>query len=452
MLIEQAISNRLETLKPEPIAEAYFDTACALKAVAEASVCAEHALDTLEFLSKRVEISRGLYESYLSTGGRATHRWLDVPYLELALLLLVRDFLRLEQAGQSVVALKRLNAVLKLLAFINAQSSKVSENLVSFINARADQFLNGFSASSTSETPSPLSPVKPLLKELDVTVLFWEGPIARAYLATLKGMGLKPKKIIHLISANDLASAKPIGRFLPGTARLAYAHYRQKSSIHYWSRALQIKESELFNSLKRSIESSLGFSDAIVDEALAVKDLRTYSSSIEKLMINGLKDNALHSYLAALPETTLLFTGGGIVPKALLDMPHLKFVHVHPGYLPDVRGADCALWSELVKGRTSATCFYMAPGIDDGDIIQASYLPVINIDVSRSGKDLKTLYRATYAFVDPWLRARVLREAIIKTVGFTDVKAVSQNESSSMTYHFMHERIQDAVFGRMFKA
>ena len=46
----------------------------------------------------------------------------------------------------------------------------------------------------------------------------------------------------------------------------------------------------------------------------------------------------------------------------------------------------------------------------------------------------------------------LLREAIIKTLGFTDVKAVSQNESSSMTYHFMHERIQDAVFDRMFKA
>ena len=52
MLIEQAISSRLETLKPEPIAEAYFDTACALKTVAEASVCAEHALDTLGSVRK----------------------------------------------------------------------------------------------------------------------------------------------------------------------------------------------------------------------------------------------------------------------------------------------------------------------------------------------------------------------------------------------------------------
>lgn len=91
------------------------------------------------------------------------------------------------------------------------------------------------------------------------------------------------------------------------------------------------------------------------------------------------------------------------MPKALLDMPHLKFVHVHPGYLPDVRELIVHCGQNWLKDEPPRRV-YMAPGIDDGDIIQASYLPVINIDVSRSGKDLKTLYRATYAFVDPWLR------------------------------------------------
>ena len=103
-----------------------------------------------------------------------------------------------------------------------------------------------------------------------------------------------------------------------------------------------------------------------------------------------------------------------------------------------------------MKGRTSATCFYMAPGIDDGDVILASYLPRLTPQLDMARRETKTLYRATYAFLDPWVRAFVLQRALIETKGFTHVNAQPQVEHTSVTYHFMHAQIQQSVFTRLF--
>jgi len=263
-------------------------------------------------------------------------------------------------------------------------------------------------------------------------------------------MGLKPEKIIHLISKNDLVTQKPIGRLIPRNFKLAYAQSRQKNSIHYWSATLQKTETALYRSMRNTIESGLKFPTNVIDDALALVDLSEYSPHIETLMIDNLSDNVLYNHLSKLPQTQVLFTGGGIVPKNLLEIPTLKFIHIHPGHLPEIRGADCVLWSHLIKGCTSATCFYMAPGIDDGNVILASYLPPLAPRLDIAQRDVKTLYRATYAFFDPWVRAFVLRQALIETDGLTRINATPQVEDASVTYHFMHKQIQHAAFSKLF--
>src|SRR5690606_29952514 len=111
-------------------------------------------------------------------------------------------------------------------------------------------------------------------------------------------------------------------------------------------------------------------------------------------------------------KNPVLFTGGGIVPASLLEIPELPFIHIHPGFLPEIRGADCVLWSTLLTGHPSATCFFMSPGIDTGDIVKPCWLPEVIFDVDMKDYDLKTLYRAIYSFFDPWVRAYVLRETL----------------------------------------
>lgn len=450
MMLERYMDNYLPASVAATKPGVYFDTASRLAACASKHDWADTELQTLEFLSKRIEISRCIYDSYLESGARASSTLLVAELQPLALLLLFKDFQRLSAAGNDNSAIKRLNAILRLLDYLSTNKVVLAEELLSLINTKAEQFLQALQHANTQPTEALVTPEVMPAGALPLTVLFWEGPIARAYLATLKSMGLKPEKIIHLVAKNDLSTKKPVGRFLPGLMKLAYAQSKQKNSIHHWSATLQKTETALYQRVRGTIESSLAFSKDVLDDALALGDLEEYCADVETLMIDNLADEALSTRLTALPQTQILFTGGGIVPKKLLEISSLKFIHIHPGYLPDVRGADCALWSHLMKGRTSATCFYMAPGIDDGDVIFAAYLPTLKFATATTETELKTLYRATYAFFDPWIRACVLRRSLSLTKGFTTVAAHPQSEASSVTYHFMHERIQRVAFDRIF--
>jgi len=448
-MIEGYISQYLSLQTAAPLPNVHFDTAARVIDCARQPEWRDTDFELLAFLCKRIEISRCLYDSYLPSGGRASSNVLSTVPSTLALLLLLKDMARLLQAQRTAEAAKRLNAALKLRDSLGAALDK---GLLDLVQDSIDGFFNSYSypnpPAATVLAPSAKAVTE---KTLAITVLFWEGPIARAYLATLKGMGLKPEKIIQLVSAKDLSSKKPVGRFLPGALRIAYAQSRQRNSIHHWSGVLQRSETALYRCVRSEIESGFDIPAEVIDDALALRDLSEYSANVEQLLVDDLNDERLHKRLASLPESQVLFTGGGIVPRKLLELPHLKFIHVHPGFLPEVRGADCALWSQLMKGCTSATCFYMAPGIDDGDVIHPAWLPALRFRIDTSSTQPKSLYRAIYAFFDPWVRATVLRQAISITNGFAEISAQPQVEENSITYHFMHERIQDAAFEALFE-
>lgn len=445
--ISQYLYLSLQTIASLP--KAHLDTAARVIDCAQQPEWRDTDFELLAFLCTRVEISRCLYDSYLPGGGRASSNVLGTVPSTLTLLLLLKDMTRLLQSQRATEAAKRLNAVLKLR---DSLGTALDTDLLDLVQDSLDGFFDSYSCPAPPAATVLAPPAKVATETtLAITVLFWEGPIARAYLAALKGIGLKPEKIIQLVSARDLSSKKPVGRFLPGLLRIAYAQSRQRNSIHHWSGVLQRSETALYRSVRSEIESSFDIPAEVIDDALALRDLSEYSANVEQLLVDDLNDERLYQRLTSLPESQVLFTGGGIVPRTLLELPHLKFIHVHPGFLPEVRGADCALWSQLVKGCTSATCFYMAPGIDDGDVIHPAWLPPLRFRIDTSSIPLKSLYRAIYAFFDPWVRATVLRQAISITSGFSAIKAQPQVEKNSITYHFMHERIQDATFKVLFE-
>ena len=54
-----------------------------------------------------------------------------------------------------------------------------------------------------------------------------------------------------------------------------------------------------------------------------------------------------------------LYTGGGIMPESIFNIKNPLLSISIPGYLPDIRGADCLLWSIMLAGYPSATSFFM---------------------------------------------------------------------------------------------
>ncbi|HEY3487591.1 MAG TPA: hypothetical protein VGL10_05950, partial [Gammaproteobacteria bacterium] len=280
-----------------------------------------------------------------------------------------------------------------------------------------------------------------LLKELPLTVLFYEGPIARAYLACMRGLGLKPRKIIQLIAANDIAGGKPLGRYLPEVLRKPYAQYIQKYRIHYWPRRLATRYGALCKTVLNAVDIHLHFTATMTASAQALSDLSEYCDHIEPLLVRNLADVRLGDYLRHEPGGGSLYTGGGIVSASLLSIPGLRFIHIHPGFLPAIRGADCALWSLLLKRRLSASCFYMSGGIDTGDIIIARWLPEISVPFQTAGIDTKMLYRAVYSYLDPWVRAFVLRELLASHDRFAGIECRAQHADEGTDFHFMHSNL-----------
>lgn len=87
--------------------------------------------------------------------------------------------------------------------------------------------------------------------------------------------------------------------------------------------------------------------------------------------------NAPHS-IAQLKEWSpdlIIFTGGNILRKQLLDVPRIGVLNVHLGLLPEVRGMSAPEWSLLNHIPVGVTIHYVDAGIDTGPVLQRWEFP-----------------------------------------------------------------------------
>ncbi len=178
--------------------------------------------------------------------------------------------------------------------------------------------------------------------------------------------------------------------------------------------------------------------------------LTDYADEVDKVMVDGLSDKKLLAALGREPGT-VLFTGGNLVPAELLSLGGLRFLHVHPGFLPFVRGSDGLLWSMLVRGRPGVSCFYMVPGLDEGDLIAAKEFPAIQIKLPPGPRpDDKMLYRMVFSFLDPVLRSRLLLRVLEGGADPAALPAIPQELETGITYHFMNPILRRVALDRIF--
>ena len=180
------------------------------------------------------------------------------------------------------------------------------------------------------------------------------------------------------------------------------------------------------------------------DDIIGVFEFENHCKKFDQIVTSGYRDEVLTAALTSARPKCVLFTGGGILPSTLLDIPGATFLHVHPGFLPEVRGADGLLWSMVTRGCPGASCFKMAPGIDCGDIVAAAEFPPLMFDISGYSRPSdKLLYRAIFSFYDPILRAILLTRTIMDVEAKLDRLPIARQDlSNGVTYHFMHEHIR----------
>lgn len=275
-------------------------------------------------------------------------------------------------------------------------------------------------------------------------MLVSEGPQARAYLVRARRAGLGFARILLMVSARNSAG-KPVGRWLPGSWRRSYAEAVGTQTQLFWPLKLRRERPELAAAMALGLAQACPGAEQLYQEMYADFQWEAFGP-VERVLVDGFQDPALAEQLER--KGLVLFTGGGIVPRSLLERPGLTMVHVHPGHLPHVRGGDGLLWSVLVRGCPGMSAFFMAPGIDMGDLIAAGDFPPLTFTL-KTRPDDQTLYRALFCFCDPLLRAEFL---VTRLLGHdpTSWPAEPQTAEEGITYHFMHPRLRARALRKLF--
>lgn len=91
------------------------------------------------------------------------------------------------------------------------------------------------------------------------------------------------------------------------------------------------------------------------------------------------------------PNIIITCAYGQIIPKELLDYPEFGCINVHASLLPKLRGG-APIHRAIIEGykKTGITIMYMAPGMDDGDIITQEEVEITDTDTASTLSDKLT--------------------------------------------------------------
>ena len=91
------------------------------------------------------------------------------------------------------------------------------------------------------------------------------------------------------------------------------------------------------------------------------------------LVVKDHNDNASLNFLKRSEPDLIVFTGGGLIRQALLDIPSFGVLNCHMGILPEYRGMDVVEWPFVEQSEPrpwlGLTLHLMDQGVDTGPIL-----------------------------------------------------------------------------------
>ena len=154
-------------------------------------------------------------------------------------------------------------------------------------------------------------------------------------------------------------------------------------------------------------DGAYGYSHRYFDISLnPLKWLKESGAIIHNATNDDINSPEVFGLICSCSASNLLFSAAGIVAPATLATGK-RFIHIHPGRLPDYRGSTCFYYSLLEEGEVAATAFIMNQEIDDGLLLGRSRF-TLNIRVE---KDQRLFMDH---ILDPYIRAQVLKHVLVQ--------------------------------------
>jgi methionyl-tRNA formyltransferase len=133
--------------------------------------------------------------------------------------------------------------------------------------------------------------------------------------------------------------------------------------------------------------------------------------------------NELIKYIKEKNIDFFIFTGGGILKQEILSL-RTKFIHFHPGIVPNYKGSTCFYYSILEENNCGVTAFIMNEGLDTGNILHQ-----------------KVFDKPKHCFVDeiydPHIRSETLID-VLKNDLICKNKFKKQDPNKGNTYYVIH--------------
>jgi formyl transferase-like protein len=290
------------------------------------------------------------------------------------------------------------------------------------------------------------------MKDINITVLFVESIPSRIYIAMLLKHGLRPKKIIYLNIETSSRKFK-IAKKILGSWIVSNLYKKLKSVKTFYSsmRPEKYGNSAKFNYEVENLSKKLIQEFDLTYSNLQFK-LQDLVSEFEKVTVSGFDDLRLISLLDRQENKTFLFTGGGMLKPKTLSIKGSHFIHIHPGIVPEVKGADCFFWSYLLRGKLGYSIFYMNQGVDTGDVLHKKEYQ-FNYNTQKLGNySHDVIYRSILQVCDPALRILTFIDLIkglderVDDLGLLSYE--KQDSDEGRTYFYMHKTLRDFVINK----
>ena len=190
--------------------------------------------------------------------------------------------------------------------------------------------------------------------------------------------------------------------------------------------------------------------NTIVDLAeevqLAGRNLKDLAKkySIPYLVTNEHNQNKVKKALENNRPDIVIFTGGGLIRKHILEIPNLGILNCHAGLLPEYRGMDVVEWAVLESKepppKTGLTLHFMDKGVDTGPILMKKPIPPLPDETI---KDLRTRFEPEMV--------KLMVEGI-KGLENNTLQPKRQEKEEGKQYFIMHPRLKAAANNKLSSA
>jgi len=284
----------------------------------------------------------------------------------------------------------------------------------------------------------------------NVAILATDSSAAKAYITSLHRHGFTVGRVLYL-NRDVKKSAKnrisSFGKmifskiFLQNILNRIRYQFRSKTT-------LPAAEKNVIRELNSYLRENNIFSTDLTQPTKHILD--NINWSYYEINVININDNNLITFLEFnVEEKYLIFTGGGILRNKILSLDK-RFIHIHPGIVPKVKGSDCFLWSVLLYKSIGMSGFFMNEGIDTGDIIIQEEYPLPNFKMELSLISSSGLKNILINYCDPHYRAETLIRMFINNHDPSLWTVKKQVQGEGRQYYSMHDRLILDVKNQLF--